>query len=1451
MSRKLPISLRRRWRILLPLILLILGCGPTPQPLQGNVITLLGHTDTMQPGASITLPILVQDVNSRRPAANVQIDVGIGPDLAAARPLFSQRTGEDGMVLAQFTVPADLADPQQFLIVRSDKALFTMTGNQLSQSAYSQPVHLGPATSLLVSTDKPRYQPGQTLHTRVLALDKLSLHPAAGQTVRVRIQEPGGVWLTDQSLTLSDWGIAALDLPLDQRAASGDYRIVATVGPMESSRTVTVEPYTLPRFQVNFETDAPYTDIDGTVQARISAAYFFGKPVAGAQVALSGPHLASQSGVTDDAGGLEMEFAVPDFYFDTLEQGTERMELTVQVTDAAGHMEEVTEEVLLTADPLLINAVAESGYLRLGLQNTVYLEVSQPDGAPIQASLVISSPVLAQTQAVETDAFGLAQLQLTPTDSLDLPLRISAMVQGEAGPIQMEQTIRLGVTSGQSALLLRPDRAEYQVGETIQVEILASGDVRTVYLDLSKEGQTVDLQALTLHEGRAVVEIPADGSLLGVLEINGYALAGGGVISDRRLALINPGSLELDVTTDALVYRPGDTAQLTVQSRFQGAAVPAALGVTIVDESLYAVEKMDPGFARTYFLLREEMRDPPYRVKGFAPFDEKTPAPDLPAGIRTAANHALLGALAQELGRSQSGARLAAAQLAELTPEPVNPLLAMAGGWSMKLALALPLLGIGLWDGRKRLWPNLLIVAVLAGLSLLWVSCAAPMAAPSSGDAAPAAQAPARESAFGGATTATQQGSGEVVRLRQFFPETLFWLPEALTDDQGRIQLSVPLADTITTWRVGVVASTQTGLLGSAQADLRVFQDFFVEPDLPLNYVAGDELDVRVSLFNYLDQPQDIELTVEGGDWLAVRDEARVQTVQLEANQVTSATVPIRLLQPGVHTLRFTARGSRMSDSVARELQVTPAGREVTIPFQGILARSLEENFTVSALTAEQDQELTLRLYGSQAASYAPDIADTFYRDQCPPYDQVWLAVLKAEYLQVVDQWTPQQQLLTQQFLQRAYLRMLRFYDATNRGFYGGCFLLARGPADVVGTARALTALLQMNILLAVDPALIEQTQDHLMANQNADGSWLDRSDYYYWQDDAQLARQQTGEILWRLSEAGFAKSEAVQKGLAFLAASSGQNEPDPGYGGYEYVLNARLLADPGDAQALALLAARIQERSSPDSGFWGIEPYALAALRAVGFRDEAQQLLAHMNRPQGASYYYGSTTDVMALLALTEDARNRSVTPDATIRVQVNDQEVADFEITPQNANLLQSRVITGALAALNSGENVLQLRLRGDHVSYYEAQWRYFVPWQRYGDLAQGADPLLLTVEYAAERVKAGQLLAVTAILLNRGQTPTDELILDLTLPAGFRPLSGDFEQMDAQGLIRDYVEMPGRMILRLAPLDIQGEAQLTFHVVADFTGQVQIPTSRVYESTTPGQVVLAGADGFVLVE
>ena len=78
-----------------------------------------------------------------------------------------------------------------------------------------------------------------------------------------------------------------------------------------------------------------------------------------------------------------------------------------------------------------------------------------------------------------------------------------------------------------------------------------------------------------------------------------------------------------------------------------------------------------------------------------------------------------------------------------------------------------------------------------------------------------------------------EQGGGGGPRVRSFFPETLYTNPALITDGDGRASVNVPLADSITTWRVTSLASTVAGTLGSSTAPVRVFQDFFVYLDLP------------------------------------------------------------------------------------------------------------------------------------------------------------------------------------------------------------------------------------------------------------------------------------------------------------------------------------------------------------------------------------------------------------------------------------------------------------------------------------------------------------------------------------------------------------------------------------------------------------------------------------------
>jgi len=95
--------------------------------------------------------------------------------------------------------------------------------------------------------------------------------------------------------------------------------------------------------------------------------------------------------------------------------------------------------------------------------------------------------------------------------------------------------------------------------------------------------------------------------------------------------------------------------------------------------------------------------------------------------------------------------------------------------------------------------------------------------------------------------SAADDGAGgelaEVQRVRQFFPETWVWMPDIITDDSGKANLDLIAPDSITTWRLHAVSSSPEGI-GISETGLTVFQDFFIDPDLPYAVIRGEEFPV-------------------------------------------------------------------------------------------------------------------------------------------------------------------------------------------------------------------------------------------------------------------------------------------------------------------------------------------------------------------------------------------------------------------------------------------------------------------------------------------------------------------------------------------------------------------------------------------------------------------------------
>jgi hypothetical protein len=188
---------------------------------------------------------------------------------------------------------------------------------------------------------------------------------------------------------------------------------------------------------------------------------------------------------------------------------------------------------------------------------------------------------------------------------------------------------------------------------------------------------------------------------------------------------------------------------------------------------------------------------------------------------------------------------------------------------------------------------------------------------------------------------------GTAARVRSYFPEALYINPEIITDHNGMASIEIPLADSITTWRMAIVASTAHGALGSATSSLKVFQDFFVDLDLPVTLTQGDRVSIPVAAYNYSGARGDVNLQLKHEAWFSLLEDSAVRTISVDSGRVGGAEYTIEAKRIGKFKLTLAARmGGGRSDIVVREIEVVPNGREQNTVFNGRLDTSVQHQLS-------------------------------------------------------------------------------------------------------------------------------------------------------------------------------------------------------------------------------------------------------------------------------------------------------------------------------------------------------------------------------------------------------------------------------------------------------------------------------------------------------------------------
>jgi len=1547
----------------LALVATAVAVGPRPatkadsdiSPLETQV---LGQSQWLS-GSAASLRVIVLNHNTGAPLP-AAIEIGIRPQPkdkeAPARltSLYQGRTNNLGTLDASFRVPP--VEPGAYELI------VNVAAKPVGEDAIEQPLRITRRAEILLTTDKPIYQPGQVIHLRALALQQPQRLPVAGGKLTFEIEDAKGNKVFKRTLETSRFGLTSTDFQLATELNLGRWTARAILPDGTAEKKINVERYVLPKFKVVITPDKAFYLPGQTATGKIQTDYIFGKPVAGGQVLITAStfdigwtEIGEVHGRTDANGTYKYSIDLPKrFVGQPLEQGKALVKLEVEVTDRADHTEHAAKTMPVAQDPITIVAVPESKTLRPGLPNTVYVVTAYPDGTPAKCRVTVTEPtdyyvgsrlyhILAS--GLTTDDLGIAQFTLTPQQSqtssapsapvvgrrkmaVAMPVApgIEEQVGAMPGPVaevaisaddgkgnQASREIKLGVQPGADAIILRTSQAIARAGDKLDLTVLCTRPTGSVYLDAVRDGQTMMTKSLDLRSGKAAMSLPVTADMVGTIELHAYKiLPDENIIRDTRIIYVKPADdLKIGIAADKKVYRPRGKARVEFAvTDQQNHPVLAALGVVVVDEAVYALQEMQPGLAEIYFTLERELMEPRYEIHGLRPAEivrgelpvEKE-SPAARGALQQEAARVLFAAVdrpeqfgirvntyaqraaemrqkwvermmrdAEKINRALERYHRAHGRYLEPDADPKvlvsegllkrsdvrdqwgHPYRARFQGADAWLDSAGP---DGRWDtsddirgvsargevrarrmlGRGEWAEGVVMMDQLAGVAV----ARAPMAAP----AMPAMKA----AAVGGAAGAA---APEPVMVRQYFPETMLFEPTLITDERGRATLDMTMADSITTWRMSTMASSLRGQLGSRDMPVRVFQDFFIDIDLPVALTQNDEVSIPVAIYNYLPRAQEIRLDLERGDWFELLDDA-TKTVNIKAEDVGVAYFRLRVKKIGNHRITVTARGSEMSDAMQRSIEVVPDGKEIRNVINDRIDSDVKRTVVIPKEAIADASNILVKIYPG-VFSQAVEGLDSMLRMPFGCFEQTssvtYPNILVLDYLKTTGKVSPELQMKAEGYINVGYQRLVSYEVAG-----GGFSWFGNPPAHQVLTAYGLMEFSDMSRVYEVDPNVIHRTQEWLAGRQQADGTWpRDKEGIAEGIINRQTDVFRTAAyITWALAESGY-KGPAVSKALTYIRANFAKQE-DP-YA-LAVVANALLTIDPHDPDgktAIDMLAAKAVEEDkvaywkgaaptftgAADQGA-DLETTALAAYaliksgQHIGLTNKVMNYLVQSKDSFGT--WHTTQATVWALKAMLAATGKATAEINAQLTVSINGKQATKLTITPEDCDVTRQVDLKGLV---QPGQNDISITFAGKGSALYQIVSIYYIPWQRVP--APPAKALDITVNYDKTTLAQNDTAACSVRVVNNTGKVAEMVIIDLGIPPGFEVMADDLQRLVGgappadKKVFQKFTLAARQIIIYLDEIPPKAPLEFTYGLRAKFPVKAKTPQSRVYKYYNP---------------
>lgn len=421
-------------------------------------------------------------------------------------------------------------------------------------------------------------------------------------------------------------------------------------------------------------------------------------------------------------------------------------------------------------------------------------------------------------------------------------------------------------------------------------------------------------------------------------------------------------------------------------------------------------------------------------------------------------------------------------------------------------------------------------------------------------------------------------------RLREYFPETLLWKPEIITDQKGRAEVNFKMADNITTWKMFAIASTKKGKIGVVEKEITAFQPFFADLDPPKFLTEGDEIHLPTQIRNYTDKKQAVDVTMDRSPWFSFISSEK-QRVNVAAGGSQNAVFGFKAttaISGGKQ--RVTAIAAGDSDAIEKPVTVRPNGEQIVRTDSRMFDSRTEMQIDFPANALPRTQKAELKIYPNLFAHVSESVEGLLERPYGCGEQTISSTYPNLMILKFVKEDSPIKQKAAK-YLQKGYDRLLGYQSADGGFTYWG----GKSEPDIALTAYAIRFLNDASSQIDVDETVIKRATDWLLRQQNADGTWTKK---YYYETAVDTRRTVTittyvTRVIAAINDKDTKRSDAVRRSLAFLKEKNASiDEP------YSIALFGLASLDSGDTATAVEAARRLQKLAitDADSVYWKLE---------------------------------------------------------------------------------------------------------------------------------------------------------------------------------------------------------------------------------------------------------------------